>query len=133
MTTNHCITPRAIDAQAAPAPRPARLESESYSIPLLVRDRRDAYAPPFNLRLEVGELLTTYGDGIYTVSLWGQVGSRAAMLGQYAVVVGERARSVAKPQPGRLLVSHPPCCLLAANPMVVRPGSCTRPAPTFPV
>ena len=31
----------------------------------------------------MGELLTTYGDGIYTVSLWGQVGSQAAMLGQW--------------------------------------------------
>ena len=46
VTATHCITPRAIDGQAAPAPRSARLESESYSIPLLVRDRWDAYGPP---------------------------------------------------------------------------------------
>ena len=90
VTATHCVTPRAINAQAAPAPRPARPDPESYTIPLLARDNWDAYGPRFHLRLEVEELLSTYGDGIYTVSLWGRVGSQAALLGQYAVVVGER-------------------------------------------
>ena len=89
VTAVHCVTPREADPQTAS--RPGRPQPESYQIPLLVRDRWDAYGPRFDLRLEVGGLLATYGDGIYTVSLWGQVGAEPSLLGQYAVVVGEQA------------------------------------------
>ena len=89
VTAVHCVTPREADPRTAS--RPGRPPPESYQIPLLVRDRWDAYGPRFDLRLEVEDLLATYGDGIYTVSLWGQVGAAPALLAQYAVVVGEQA------------------------------------------
>ena len=88
VTAVHCVTPREADSQTAS--RAVRPPPESYQIPLLVRDRWDAYGPRFDLRLEVGDLLATYGDGIYTVSLWGQVDAEPTLLGQYAVVGGER-------------------------------------------
>ena len=73
VTAAHCVTPR----EAAPRlrPVPGGRRRRAIRIPLLVRDRWDAYGPRFDLRLEVGDLLATYGDGIYTVSLWGQVGA----------------------------------------------------------
>ena len=89
VTASHCVTPREADPQAATRPGPP--PPESYMLNFLVRDRWDAYGPRFDLRLEVGELLATYGDGIYTVSLWGQVGAESALLAQYAVVVGARS------------------------------------------
>ncbi len=90
VTASHCLTPAQTDPQSASLTRPAQPSAESYLIPLLVRDRWDAYGPRFALRLAVGDLLATYGEGIYTVSLRGQIGSTSGLLGQYAVVVGAR-------------------------------------------
>ena len=88
VTASHCVTPRETDPHTAT--RPGQPAPESYQLPFLVRDRWDAYGFRFTLRLEVDALLATYGDGIYTVSLQDRVGTETVLLGQYAVVVGER-------------------------------------------
>ena len=90
VTATHCLTPAQTDPNATSPTRPAQPSAESYLIPLLQRDRWDAYGPRFTLRLAVGDLLATYGEGIYTVSLRGRIGSTSGLLGQYAVVVGAR-------------------------------------------
>ena len=89
VTAAHCVTPREADLLSAQRPGPPA--PESYTLPFLVRERWDAYGLRFTLRLEVEDLLATHGDGIYTVSLWGHVETQRALLGQYAVVVGERS------------------------------------------
>lgn len=90
VTATHCLTPSQTDPKATSLTRPAQPSAESYLIPLLQRDRWDAYGPRFTLRLAVGDLLATYGEGIYTVNLRGRIGSTSGLLGQYAVVVGAR-------------------------------------------
>ena len=49
VTASHCLTQAQTDPQSASLTRPAQPSAESYLIPLLVRDRWDAYGPRFTL------------------------------------------------------------------------------------
>ena len=104
VTSAHCVSPATTDPEYRIPADPGQAAQErqhflqqaglglaTYEIPLLARDNWDAYGPRFTLRLVVRDLVEQYGDGIYTVSLWGQIGRAPSLLAEYAVAVAARS------------------------------------------
>lgn len=65
--------------------------TESYSVPVRRGRTWDVRIHRFRLAFDLREPLRTWGDGIYTIALWGQIGSERALLGQYALVVSDQS------------------------------------------
>lgn len=44
----------------------------------------------FTLALDLRDTISAYGDGIYTIGVWGTIDGQATLLSLYSVVGGDR-------------------------------------------
>ncbi len=64
---------------------------ETYTLPMHRARKWEVGIRNFTMEFDLREILRTRGDGIYTVSVWGRAGTVWTVLGQYALVVGDRS------------------------------------------
>ena len=78
-------------------PNPWQVESqgrdhirETYKLPVRQARTWETRVTDFTIALDLRYTISEYGDGVYTISVWGTSGAKKTLLSFYSVVVGDR-------------------------------------------
>ena len=99
MTLTRCRDPYDISADTPaqrpptgiiPAPRPPAPppSPEIVTIPWITAERWRARGDDFLVVADLGELLSRYGGGVYTVKVWGEINRERAVISQFSIFHG---------------------------------------------
>ena len=85
LTALRCPNPWRVQTQGSDGHR------ETYTLPVSQARTWETRVTAFTIALDLRDTISAYGDGIYTIGVWGTVDAQATLLGLYSVVGGDRS------------------------------------------
>ncbi len=84
----HCREPRDFDENVAPRITPFSNEVSAYSPRWITALEWTATGNEFSVRADLGELLSKYGNGVYSLIIWGKMDRERIVMSQYSIFHG---------------------------------------------
>ena len=83
-----CREPRDFDENVAPRTNPFSNAVSAYSPRWITALEWTATGNEFSVRADLGELLSKYGNGVYSLIVWGKIGGEDVVISQYSIFHG---------------------------------------------